>query len=736
MALNTMSGTASAVVQAGVIHGDVHLHPAPTPSVPSVPRQLPAAPAVFTGRTAELATLDRALAAARSEHHDDHLRPGWAGAEPPAGTAVMISAIGGAAGIGKTTLALTWAHRNLHRFPDGQLFADLQGFSPTGRPTPPADAARGFLTALGIDPAALPSNLDDLATLYRSMVAGRRILVVLDNAATIDQVAPLLPGSPTCTVLVTGRTILPSLIDRHGAHHLPLDVLGHAEARALLERRLGHRRTNAEPEATDALIELCGHHALALTITARQAAVHPAIPLAEFVTELRDLGLDALDHDTDPAASLPTVLSWSLHRLTDEQRTTFALLGIAPGPDTTLHAAAPLTGLPLPRTHRILRALREHSLLDRQPQGRYSMHDLIRAYATITAHNDLTELQRRAALDRVIDFYDDTAHTVHHVLHPHKGSRTAPPITGVCPEPIADQPTALTWLDLHHPHLLAAHRIAVTHQRHMTAFNLAAILGEAHERRGHRYGALDVWQATTRVAAYLPFYAAIRVHRYLGRTYAEHGQHQKAIEQLNQALTLAEHHHEPVRQARIQLDLQRAWELHGDDRQALKHARQALDLARNHGDPLSVASALNAVGWHAAHVGDLAAARDHCQQALTMFRQHSAPEAEGNVLDSLGFIAHRNGDHTQALNYYHQALESFRTTGDARLSADTLDRLGHVHHDLGKHDQAHTAWQEALRLFRHQDRTADAERVRQLLDNLDSASATNAHQAPIGATPP
>jgi hypothetical protein len=221
---------------------------------------------------------------------------------------VVISAIGGAGGIGKTWLALTWAHRNLHRFPDGQLFVDLHGFSPTGRPTDPADALRGFLNALGQDADHLPTDLDAAASLYRSLVAGKQILVVLDNAATADQVIPLLPGSPTCTVLVTGRTTLSSLIDRHGARHLSLGVLSTGEARSLLATRIGDQRINAEPGLTDDLIGLCGHHPLALAITARHATTHPTIPLAEHAAELRDLGLAVLDHHKHPPARQPAGL--------------------------------------------------------------------------------------------------------------------------------------------------------------------------------------------------------------------------------------------------------------------------------------------------------------------------------------------------------------------------------------------------------------------------------------------
>lgn len=372
---------------------------------PSVtPRQLPAPPSPFIGRDDELNHLHSALDI------------------PDAAATVVISALGGAGGIGKTWLALHWAHRHTDRFPDGQLFVDLRGFSPTGDTVEPAVAVRGFLDALGVDPGRIPTDLDGQAALYRSLVAGKRMLIVLDNAATSDQVVPLLPGTPTCTVLVTSRRKLASLIDRHGARHVTLDVLDRNDARALLTARLPADRVAAEPDAVGELVTLCGAYPLALAITARASATRPAIPLTEIAAELRALGLEALDNDTDPAAGLPTVLSWSLRHLTEQQRIVFALLGIAPGTDTTPPATAALTGLPDSTARRALAALEEASLLERRPGSRYAMHDLVRAYATTTA-TALPDDVRETALVRTIDFHLHTAHAAAYLLNPTARSR-------------------------------------------------------------------------------------------------------------------------------------------------------------------------------------------------------------------------------------------------------------------------------------------------------------------------
>ncbi|MFC6090050.1 AfsR/SARP family transcriptional regulator [Saccharothrix lopnurensis] len=694
---------------------------------PVVPRQLPAAPAPFTGRVPDLAELDRALLAAPGDGTD--------ASGDPATATVAISAVGGVGGIGKTWLALAWAHRNLHRFPDGQLFVDLRGFSPTGNPTDPADALRDFLTALGVTP---DRGRSDPGALYRGLVAGRRVLVLLDNAATADQVVPLLPASPTCTVLVTSRTSLPSLIDRHGAHHLPLGVLTPVESRALLAARLGRNRTDAEPGAVDELVGLCGRHPLALAITARHAATRPRLPLTELAAELREVGLEMLDHETDPTASLPAVLSWSLHRLTARQRAVFMLLGIAPGPDIDLPAAASLTGLTPAEARKALHVLEDHSLLDRHPHGRYAMHDLVRAYAATTARDELPEPVRRAALARVVDFYLHTAHTADRLLDPTRDPvRLDPPAPGVRAQPLPDLPAALAWLDDRHSHLVAAQRTAAGEHRHQAALHVAWTLTTFHWRRGHFHDALAVWRVALDAAAHLPGRTEhILALRLLGRAHFELGQHEEAVEHLHRALATAERHHDTLQAAYTEHALFRAWELWGDYRQALDHAQRALRLLRGLDRPVLEGDALNQAGWAAAALGDHDTARDHCRAALDLQRRHHDPEGQANALDSLGYIDHRTGHHTGSVHHYREAVALYRTLGDTAAAADTLDRLGHPHAALGHHDQAREAWREALALYRDQGRDTDTERVLRQLADLDPTPVGQADTTEDGRTDP
>ncbi|SMD22942.1 AfsR/SARP family transcriptional regulator [Kibdelosporangium aridum] len=441
--LGTDPGSALRNLQRQILAADPSLMPRPSRTTVEpvvVPRHLPAAPASFVGRRNELDRLDTTL------------RPGIepAGAT---GAAVLISALGGAGGIGKTWLVLHWAHHNAHRFPDGQLFVDLRGFSPDSSPLTPSTAVRGFLTALGVDPGHIPTDLDAQAALYRSKVAGKRMLIVLDNAADSSQVEPLLPGTATCTVLVTSRKKLATLITRYGARQIQLGILTRQEAHALLTTRLDPARVDTEPEAANTLIRLCGHYPLALAIMTRQAHTRPTIPLAEFAAELRDLGLDALNSN-DPTASLPAVLSWSLRGLTAKQRTVFALLGVAPGIDISLQAAASLTGLSPENAREALTVLEDASLLDRHAHGRYSMHDLIRDYATA---QHLADDTREAALRRVTDFYAHTILSGLQFLAPARARqiRLEPPLPGTQPYSIPDAPTAMAWFNAEHHNLLA-----------------------------------------------------------------------------------------------------------------------------------------------------------------------------------------------------------------------------------------------------------------------------------------
>jgi tetratricopeptide (TPR) repeat protein len=685
------AGEVGAVVQAGSITGDVHVHSA-RPDQP-VPRQLVAAPRHFVGRGAELARLTADLDGA-------------------VGGTVVISALAGAGGIGKTALALHWAHRNLDRFPDGQLFVDLQGFSPAGEPVDPAGAVRGFLSALGVDLNQIPVDLAAQAALYRSLVADRRMLVVLDNAVDVAQVMPLLPGSPSCTVLVTSRRHLTSLVTRQGAHHLSLGVLSDAEARELLVTRIGRDRTSAEADAVDELLALCGGFALALDIIAGRAAMNPAIRLAELAAELHDLS--ALDGD-EPAASLPAVLSWSLHALTDEQATAFALLGIAPGQDIGRPAAAALMGLPEAR--RVLRAVAEASLLTVDASERYSMHDLVRGYATTTAAQ-LPEGVRDAALRRVVDHYLHTAYIADRLVDPHRPSiPLAPPPQ---PDSPSDAPAALAWFDAEHANLLAAQQTAAEHGWHQVVWQLAWTLVTYQNHRGHREHRCAVWRVALTVIEHLPDPSTrVLILRNLGRACDTSGRHAEGIAHLNEALALAERHDDAHEQAYVHGNLAWVWERQGDFRKAVEHGTQSLRLRRARGDRVGEANALHVVGWCAARLGDYDGALEHSHAALAIHRELHHRRGEAVALSTLGYVAHHTGQYRQAVHHYEQSVRLSREIDDSTNVATTVGRLAASYAAIGDHDRARAAWQEALSVYQRQGRDDRAEEVRRLLADLD-----------------
>jgi tetratricopeptide (TPR) repeat protein len=716
---NTACGVVGAVVQAGVVHGGVHLHSAPLPAS-VVPRQLPAASGVFAARGRELAELDRALTVTSLDAQARTSSPegtDMGSGGPMAGATVVI---GGAGGIGKTWLVLRWANARVQWFPDGQLFVDLRGFSPNEQPMPPAQAVRGFLDALGVDPGRVPTELEAQAALYRSLLAERRMLIVLDNAATAEQVTPLLPGGRSCTVLITSRKILTGLITRHGARHLNLDVLTDTEAYTLLERRLGARRLAAEPQAVTELLVLCRGFPLALGLLAGRAHTDPHMPLSQLAAELSESGVDALDDD-DPTASLPAVLTTSYQGLRHQQREVFALLGIAPGPDIGLPAAASLTSLPLARTGRILLALQNASLLSRNALGRYFMHDLIRGYATKLAH-ELADAKYEAANRRVVDFYLRTAHAADRLLEPHAATpiELDPPEPGCHSHTLSSPAAATRWFGSEYVCLLAAQRTASARHNQQAVWRLAWALSTFQIRQGHSQDHLTVWMyglvAADRLGQPTP---QLLAQRSLGLAYARLERHEEALHHLQLALAIATHVHDKTNQARTHQAL--AWTLgrRGDDQRALEHAEQGLDLYRTLGSPIREADALNQVGWHAARLGDHEEARENCEAALILHLRHHNRSGEADTLDSLAYIDHLGGQYLRAIEYYMQALTLRRELSDVDSAATILDRLGRSHFALGQHDQASAVWLEALELYGQLGRNADAERVQLQLDALN-----------------
>jgi DNA-binding SARP family transcriptional activator len=411
-----------------------------------IPRQLPGTLPSFIGRAAELSALTRVL------DQSGAFKPGT----------VVISTVAGTAGVGKTALAIHWAHQVAHRFPDGQLYLNLRGFDPSGNPVTANEAMPGLLGSLGVPDSRLPFDLPTQAALYRTLLASRHMLILLDNVCDEEQIRPLLPGTASCLVVVTSRSQLTGLTTSHGAQVLTLDVLPEADGRAMLIARLGARRVAAEPEAVAEITALCAHLPLGLAITAARADAHPALSLTALAAELANTAgrLDALDTG-DPQTSVRAVFSWSVRQLTADAAQMFRLLGLHCGPDISAPAAASLAAVTLTQAREALDELARAHLVTKCLSGRYSCHDLLRAYAADQACITDSEADRQSAAGRIVDHYLQTAHAASVLIDSARLPIAVPPARpGVQPERLADFRHALAWLQAEHQVLPAVIALA------------------------------------------------------------------------------------------------------------------------------------------------------------------------------------------------------------------------------------------------------------------------------------
>jgi DNA-binding SARP family transcriptional activator/Flp pilus assembly protein TadD len=648
-----------------------------------VPLELPAPVRHFTGRTAELAELSDLAAEG-------------------GGRALVICAVGGTAGVGKTALAVHWAHQVAGRFPDGQLYVNLRGFDPSGTPLTSAEVVRRFLDAMQVPASQIPSGPEAQQDLYRGLLADRRILIVLDNASDAEQVRPLLPGGTACLVLVTSRSQLTSLIATEAAHPVTLDVLSSAEASQLLERRLGPERIAAEPDAAIELARLCARLPLALAIAAARAVVNPGQPLAALVSELRDAGgrLDALDAG-DPAASVRAVFSWSTRQLTPDAAQMFRLLGIHPGPDITVPAAASLAAIAEADARRLLQGLARAHLIAEHVPGRYAFHDLLRAYAAEQAHHTDSHADREAATGRMLDHYLHTAAGAALLLDPAmEPVALAPARPGATPGQPADHRQALAWFEAEHQVLLAAVTLAAGSGFDTHAWQLPWAMTPFLHARGH----WQEWAATQRTA----LTAATRLgdtpaqalsSRLLGAACSNLGDHDQARGHYARSLTLYQRLGNRHGEARIHHCLGVLAERQGRYADALGHAEQTLRLYQAIGDKPGEADALNGVGWYHGLLGDHQHARGFCRKALALSAEIGNRRVEGDAWDSLGYAEHHLGNLAEAAACYQRAVSLFREAGYRLEEADTLTRLGDTHRAAGELAQAREAWRQALAIL-------------------------------------
>jgi DNA-binding SARP family transcriptional activator len=661
--------------------------PAAVDPVRVTPQDLPPTVPGFTGRTAELEELTRVL---------DQASTGTPGT-------VLISAIRGTAGVGKTALALHWAHQVSGRFPDGQLHVNLRGFAPFGSPVTPAEAVRGFLDALGVPPERIPPAPAAQAGLYRSLLADRKMLIVLDNARDEEQVRPLLPASPASLVLVTSRNQLTGLAAANGARLISLDILTHDEAVRLFTGRLGEERAAAEPGAADQIAALCAYLPLALAIAAAQAAARPRFALMQLAAELREAAdrLDALDAG-DPAASIRSVFSWSYQQLSPPAARMFRLLGLHPGPDISVPAAASLAAVGEPLARRLLRELTRDCLIIEHAPGRYAFHDLLRAYAASQARDYDPEPDRDAAVGRIIDHYLHSAsHSRLLLRRPVQESLAlAPPGPGAHPERPADHRQALAWFDAEHPVLLATAALASETGTDRRAWQLPCAMAEYFRTRGYAHEQATVMASALAAATRLDDTRGQAMSlRRLGLACCLTGDYDQARAHLEDCLPLYRRLGDRHGEAVVQQNLWNVADAQDRYVDALGHVEQARALFQAIGHELAEAETLGSSAWFHALLGDYQRARELCEQALALSAKLGGGSFEHAIRDTLGYIELHLGNFAQAAVQFEAALREAGCHSDALVEALILIHLGDARYAAGELPQARHAWQQALAIY-------------------------------------
>ncbi|MEU0886167.1 tetratricopeptide repeat protein [Lentzea sp. NPDC005914] len=660
------------------------------------PHELPPDVHGFTGRAEQLTALDQMLAA------PDELP-----------SAVVVSALSGTAGVGKTALAVHWAHRTRDRFPGGMLYVDLRGYDPD-EPMTPEKGLETLLRGLGVAVRDIPPGQAERAARYRTSVADKRMLVVLDNAHSTDQVRDLLPGTASCFVVITSRDSLAGLVARHGARRIDLDLLPLPDAIALLRRLVGDR-VDAEPAAADALAERCARLPLALRVVAELASARPTATLTELVAELERLRLTTFglggDHRTAPCA----VFSWSYKHLPADAACVFRRLGLHPGPEFDAHVTAALAGTTVRAAQESLDMLLRAHLIQPAGKGRLGMHDLLREYAFGRAEADESDQDRRAAARRMLDYYLHTTDNADRHLTPHRlRIPLEPPMSEPAVQDFESYQHALGWCDTELANLVAAVRCAADHRLHVHAWQLTWCLwGLFYLRRpsADRISTHEIGLASARKLGDRA--AEAHILNSLGAAYYDLRCFDDAVWCYQQALDI-----------RRELDDRRGASailnnlglLHKEQRrydEALECYRRCLIIRRELGDRLGHGTTLNNLGEAHMELGRYDDALDCCQQALELCRELGHREGEGVALHNLGEAYRRLERHDEAIVHGRHALALHRELGNRWETAATLADLGQALDDVGNEAAARECWTESLAIFEElDDRLADEVRSR------------------------
>ncbi|MEU4524920.1 tetratricopeptide repeat protein [Amycolatopsis sp. NPDC024027] len=686
-------GDLGSVVQAGTIQQLSVMGTNRWWSAPAVPRQLPQAMPGFTGRQEQLAFLDAQL---RVEAQDDRAE------------AVVITAVDGTGGVGKTTLALHWARKVERQFPDGSLFVNLRGYGP-GAPLSPSEALEGFLQALGVPGEMIPPGIESQAGLYRSLLAGKRMLIVLDNANTPSQVRPLLPGDPGCLVLVTSRASLTGLVVNTSARRMALDLLGPDEARSMLGTLIGPAISAADPGQVDELIRLCARLPLALRIAAARVTEIDDLTIADLIAELADepARLDTLSMSDDEEATVRAVFDGSYRMLDAAASRLFRLLGLFPGADISTHAAAALAGLDLAATRRLLGKLATAHLIEPAGRHRYRLHDLLRSYAAERAGRENTQSEREQAERRLVEWYAQQVAAGKLVTHP--PSRADP-----FREPLADDLPKLAfssiddvtaWWDQETTNVSAVLRWSATNMARLklTVMLLYGATG-TFTRRGRWTDVVDVVESTVAAAQrsgeeLIEAHMLCQLAEFLWDMPERNAD--RAIEVATRGLALAE---------RLGRTSAMSWALNTlalisiaqrryDDAAGYLHRARPLSAGYQNGRMEGVIEG-NLSEVHAC-LGNHEQSLEHAERELVLRRR--ADDVEGLEFASPYHFAlayQSQGRNAEAVKICNEALSRLnKRRGHLRSVGRLLDVMAESFVELGDRRQAAACWEKALAIY-------------------------------------
>ena len=651
-----------------------------------VPSQLPHDTRRFTGRGEELRRLDGLLPAV---------------GESTAGGTVVITTIEGTAGIGKTSLAVHWSHQVRASFPDGQLYLNLRGFDVTDKPVSPHDALFTLLSAFRVPSEKIPGTTRERSTLLRDIMSGRRLLIVLDNAVSTEQVTPLLPANQSCVVLVTSRNRLDGLVATGDGRQLTLGLFDDVDSAALLASYLDQDRIEEERVAFEELLKLCAGLPLALSIVGARAWCSPNLPLAQFVDELRDahFRLDALDTGDDSSSNVRAVFSWSYDALSPAAARMFRLLGLHDGPDMSWQAAGALADVTAREAKEHLDELTRAHLLELREDGRYQFHDLLRVYALERATSDESEQERGAAVRRAIDWYLHAANSTDKKMMAYK------PIHDILPAPehwafpeIADANAARSWFAAEETNLVAAVRRAVDLGEHGVAWRLPQTLSSFWYVFNKRW---ELWREMLHISlehAILDgsVFGEASAYSSLGVIHNDLRRYDEAVEYYQKAIDLFPQIEHRWLAGITYNALGNTYVNLGQFADAMEYLRDAAEVFEEIGNLWGRAWALQGTASAYNAMGENDKALEYGVRTLEAWRVVEYVHGVGSGLNLLGQIHMARGDFEAAVSYFDEAVQARKSINDRFGIANALKGRAVAQLRCGRVDEARASYQEAL----------------------------------------